>query len=209
MNPFGRVVASEAELREVIPPPPGESPPLLKEIDHLDQHCRDFIARSPLLMLATADAEGNCDVSPRGGPAGFSQALNHRRLLVPDFPGNRRLDSQRNLLDNPRASLLFLIPGLGETLRVEGRACITRDEALLAGLAVYGRVPSLGLGVEVDAAFIHCAKALIRSGAWQPDTWSDELPSASRILRDHISMPEVTLEYVEEHLGKDYERKLY
>ena len=209
MDSFGRLVADEAELREVIPAPSGESPPLLKQIDHLDGHCRDFIARSPLFMLATADAQGNCDVSPRGGPAGFAQALDHRRLLVPDYPGNRRLDSQHNLLENPRASLLFVIPGLGETLRVEGRACITRDEALLGTLSVNGRVPALGLGVEVEAAFIHCAKAFIRSGAWKPETWPAELPSASKILRDHISLPEVTLEYVEEHLGRDYEKKLY
>lgn len=130
-------------------------------------------------------------------------------MLAPDFPGNRRLDSYRNLLENPRESLLFLIPGLGETLRIEGRACLTRDEDLLAGLAMNGRPPKLGLGVEVDAAFIHCAKAFIRSGAWRPDTWPSELPSASQILRDHISLPEVTVEYVEERLGEDYETKLY
>jgi uncharacterized protein len=209
MHSFGDVVASETELRAVIPAPRDGSPPLRKQIDHLDDHCRDFIARSPLFMLATADDQGRCDVSPRGGPPGFVGVLDRRRLLVPDFPGNRRLDSQTNLLANPRASLLFLVPGLGETLRVEGAACITRDSELLAEVAVNGRAPALGIGIEVEAAFIHCAKALIRSGAWKPDTWADELPSASKILRDHMAIPNLTEAEVAERLADSYEKTLY
>ena len=209
MESFGELVRSESDLRAVIPSPPEGAPALRKEIDHLDEHCRDFIARSPLLMLATADAEGRCDVSPRGGPPGFARVLDRRRLLLPDFPGNRRLDSQQNLLANPRASLLFLIPGLGETLRVEGRACITRDAELLAALAVNGRPPALGIGVEVETAFIHCAKALIRSGAWKPETWNDELPSASRILRDHMAVPDLSEADVADRLADSYEKTLY
>ncbi len=209
MESFGELVQSESELRAVIPSPPDGAPALRKEIDHLDEHCRDFIARSPLLMLASADAEGRCDVSPRGGPPGFAQVLDQRRLLLPDFPGNRRLDSQQNLLANPRASLLFLIPGLGETLRVEGCACITRDAELLAALAVDGRAPALGIGVEVEVAFIHCAKALIRSGAWKPETWDDELPSASRILRDHMAVPDLSEADVADRLADSYEKTLY
>ncbi len=209
MHSFGDLVASESELRAVVPAPPEGSPPLRKQIDHLDEHCRDFIARSPLAMLATADADGRCDVSPRGGPVGFVHVLDRQRLLIPDFPGNRRLDSQLNLLANPRASLLFLVPGLGETLRVEGGACITRDGALLAGLAVNGRAPALGIGIEVEAAFIHCAKALIRSGAWKPDTWADELPPASKILRDHMAIPDLSEADVAERLADSYEKTLY
>lgn len=209
MESFGKLVRSESDLRAVIPSPPEGAPALRKEIDHLDEHCRDFIARSPLLMLATADAEGRCDVSPRGGPPGFARVLDRRRLLLPDFPGNRRLDSQQNLLANPRASLLFLIPGLGETLRVEGRACITSDPELLAALAVDGRPPALGIGVEVETAFIHCAKALIRSGAWKPETWNDELPSASRILRDHMAVPDLSEADVADRLADSYKKTLY
>ncbi len=209
MESFGKLVRSESDLRAVIPSPPEGAPALRKEIDHLDEHCRDFIARSPLLMLATADAEGRCDVSPRGGPPGFARVLDRRRLLLPDFPGNRRLDSQQNLLANPRASLLFLIPGLGETLRVEGRACITSDAELLAALAVDGRPPALGIGVEVETAFIHCAKALIRSGAWKPETWNDELPSASRILRDHMAVPDLSEADVADRLADSYKKTLY
>ena len=209
MQSFGDLVASESELRAVVPAPPEGSPPLRKQIDHLDEHCRDFIARSPLAMLATADAHGRCDVSPRGGPVGFVHVLDRQRLLIPDFPGNRRLDSQLNLLANRRASLLFLVPGLGETLRVEGGACITRDSDLLAGLAVNGRAPALGIGIEVEAAFIHCAKALIRSGAWKPETWADELPLASKILRDHMAIPDLTEADVAERLADSYEKTLY
>jgi uncharacterized protein len=209
MNSFGQLVTTEAALRAVVAPPADGSPPLAKEIDHLDDHCRDFIARSPLTMLATADARGRCDVSPRGGPAGFVGTLDQHRLLVPDFPGNRRLDSQLNLLHNPRASLLFLIPGLGETLRVEGRACITQDPELLTALAVDGRTPALGIGVEVEVAFIHCAKALIRSGAWMPESWAQELPSASKILRDHMGIPDVSEADVAERLADGYAKTLY
>ena len=209
MDAFGELVRSEDELREVVPPPAGDSPPVRKQIDHLDEHCRDFIARSPFFLLATANAAGDCDASPRGGPPGFVTVLGERRLVVPEYPGNRRADSHRNLLDNPRAAMLFAIPGLRETLRVAGRACITRDEALLADLGVNGRTPKLGIGLEVEEAFIHCAKAFIRSSLWQPETWPQELPSASAILRDHIDAPDVTTEDVAARLEEGYAKTLY
>jgi uncharacterized protein len=209
MEPFGELVTSEMELRAVVPAPAEAAPAVLKQIDHLDEHCRDFIARAPFFLLATAGANGDCDASPRGGPPGFVRVLDERRLLVPEFPGNRRADSHRNLLENPRAAMLFTIPGLRETLRVAGRACITRDEALLADLAVNGRAPKLGIGLEVEEAFIHCAKAFIRSGLWQPETWPDELPSPSAILRDHIDLPDVSDEQVAARLRESYEKTLY
>jgi uncharacterized protein len=209
MEPFGELVKSEVELRAVVPAPADAAPAVLKQIDHLDEHCRDFIARAPFFLLATAGANGDCDASPRGGPPGFVRVLDERRLLVPEFPGNRRADSHRNLLENPRAAMLFTIPGLRETLRVAGWACITRDEALLADLAVNGRAPKLGIGLEVEEAFIHCAKAFIRSGLWQPETWPDELPSASAMLRDHIDLPDVSDEQVAARLRESYEKTLY
>ena len=107
---FGELVTSEQELRDVVPAPREGAPALRKQIDHLDEHCREFIARSPFLVLATAGADGTCDTSPRGGPPGFARVLDERRLLVPEYPGNRRADSHRNLLENPRASLIFVIP---------------------------------------------------------------------------------------------------
>jgi hypothetical protein len=208
MDSFGHLVTSEDELREVVPAPPEGAPTLRKQIDHLDEHCRDFIARAPFFRLATSSAAGDCDASPRGGPPGFVRVLDERRLLVPEYPGNRRADSHRNLLENPRAAMLFTIPGLRETLRVAGRACITRDEGLLAGLGVNGRAPKLGIGLEVEEAFIHCAKAFIRSGLWQPETWPEELPSASAILRDHVDIPEVSTEDVAARLRESYEKTL-
>jgi PPOX class probable FMN-dependent enzyme len=209
MDAFGELVRSEDELRAVVRPPAADSPPVRKQIDHLDDHCRDFIARSPFFLLATANSAGDCDASPRGGPPGFVRVLDERRLVVPDYPGNRRADSHRNLLENPRAAMLFAIPGLRETLRVAGRACITRDEALLADLGVNGRTPKLGIGLEVEEAFIHCAKAFIRSSLWQPETWPQELPSASAILRDHIDAPDVTTEDVAARLEAGYAKTLY
>jgi PPOX class probable FMN-dependent enzyme len=209
MDAFGELVRSEDELRAVVRPPAADSPPVRKQIDHLDDHCRDFIARSPFFLLATANAAGDCDASPRGGPPGFVRVLDERRLVVPEYPGNRRADSHRNLLENPRAAMLFAIPGLRETLRVAGRACITRDEALLADLGVNGRTPKLGIGLEVEEAFIHCAKAFIRSSLWQPETWPQELPSASAILRDHIDAPDVTTEDVAARLEAGYAKTLY
>jgi uncharacterized protein len=209
MDPFGELVRSEEELRQVVAAPAGDAPALRKQIDHLDQHCRDFIARSPFLLLATAGAGGDCDASPRGGPPGFVKVLDERRLLVPEFPGNRRADSHRNLIQNPQAAMLFAIPGLRETLRVAGRACLTRDTALLADLAVNGRAPKLGIGLDVEEAFIHCAKALIRSSLWEPDTWPDELPSASAVLRDHIGTPGLRTEDVAARLKESYSKTLY
>ena len=207
--PFGDLVQSEMELREVVPEPPEDSPPRRKQIDHLDAHCRDFIARSPFFLLATASSAGDCDASPRGGPPGFVRVLDERRLIVPEYPGNRRADSHRNLLENPRAAMLFAIPGLRETLRVAGRAYITRDKELLAAMGVNGRAPKLGIGLEVEEAFIHCAKAFIRSHLWEPESWPEELPSAAAILREHMDVPDLTTADVAARLEEGYAKRLY
>ncbi|MDQ6775905.1 MAG: pyridoxamine 5'-phosphate oxidase family protein [Actinomycetota bacterium] len=176
------------QLRDVYREPAERA--VLKEHDRLDEHCRDFIARSPFALLASANAHGECDVSPKGGPAGFVRVLDDRRLLIPDATGNRRLDSFQNMLENPWVGLLFLIPGLGETLRVNGRATLTRDPALIDGSATGGHPAKLGVVVAVNQAYLHCAKALIRSHLWDPETWpaEDELPSAAEILSDHIGL---------------------
>jgi PPOX class probable FMN-dependent enzyme len=206
---FGDLIETEEQLREVVPAPAADSAPVRKQIDRLDEHCRDFIARSPFFVLATAGANGDCDASPRGGPPGFVRVLDERRLVVPEYPGNRRADSHRNLLENTRAAMLFAIPGLRETLRVAGQACITRDERLLASLGVNGRIPKLGIGLEVEEAFIHCAKAFIRSNLWEPESWPQELPSASAILRDHVDIPALTTEDVAARLEEGYAKTLY
>jgi PPOX class probable FMN-dependent enzyme len=160
-----------------------------KVITFLDDHCRELIALSPFCLLATSNAAGQCDVSPKGGQPGFVQILDDRTLAVPDATGNRRVDSLRNIVENPHAGLLFLIPTMGETLRVNGRAQITTDPELLQPFAV-GRPPRLAVVVEVEQVYLHCAKALIRSRLWQPDTWPEQTPSAAQIFKDHIGLEE-------------------
>lgn len=179
------------QLREVYPPPAERS--LDKELDHLDDHCRRFIALSPFMLIASADGDGACDVSPKGGPPGFVRVLDDHRLLIPDATGNRRLDGMQNMLVNPRIGLLFLIPGMGETLRANGAVGLTRDPELLEGLQTGGRPAALALVVQVEQAYLHCAKALIRSGLWRPETWTEpsQLPSAAEILSDHINIGDV------------------
>jgi uncharacterized protein len=183
-----------------------------KQLDHLDRHCREFIARSPIAVLATADAAGRCDCSPRGGPPGFARVLDERHLAIPDYTGNRRQDSHANLLENPHVALLFLLPGMGETLRVNGRATLTRDPALLEGLLTGGqRPPRLALHVEVHDAFLHCAKAFLRGGVWDPDTWTpaDELPSAAEIYRDHRDTPGLTVEQTQAELDESIRTRMW
>jgi uncharacterized protein len=166
---------------------------LLKEKDRLDEHCRDFIARCPFVLLSSANAIGECDVSPKGGPAGFVRVIDDKRLVIGDATGNRRLDSLQNILENPRVGLLFLIPGLGETLRVNGQAVLTRDPELLDGLATGGSPAKLALVVTVEQAYLHCAKCILRSRLWDRETWQadDELPSAAAILSDHVGLNDI------------------
>jgi uncharacterized protein len=180
-----------------------------KIIDHLDGHCREFIARSPFVLVATADDRGNCDVSPKGGPPGFVDVLDERRLAIPDAPGNRLAYSLRNIAAAGRVGLLFLIPGIEETLRVNGRAWLTRDAEVLRPLALGGKPPKVAVGVEVEEAFLHCAKAFKRSALWRPDDWPDTtgLASAAQIWRDHMAL-DLTTQDVQEFVDEDYANNL-
>jgi PPOX class probable FMN-dependent enzyme len=204
MGAFQRVVASVEELREVVLPPGALS--VQKEVPLLDEHCQAFVARSPLVLVGTAAGDGRCDVSPRGGPPGFVAVLDEHRLAIPDLPGNRRLDSQRNIVENPWVGLLFVIPGLDETLRVEGRAWIVRDEDVLARCEVRGRRRALAIGVEVESAFIHCAKAFRRGQVWQPESWPDRsgMASVACMLRDHMGIDGAAEEDVQASLDHGY-----
>jgi uncharacterized protein len=177
-----------------------------KQLDYLDHHCAAFIARSPIAMLATSGADGRCDCSPRGGPAGFAHVADARTLVLPDYKGNRRQDSHTNVMENPHVGLLFLIPGLGETLRVNGRARLTRAADLLAVLATKGDPPQLALAVDVQEVYMHCAKAFMRSELWDPSTWlpKEELPSVTQIYRDHRDTPGLTVEQVGRELEESY-----
>jgi uncharacterized protein len=204
---FRDVVASDDELASLYGPP--VEAVTNKIIDRLDQHCRDFIARAPFVLVATADEDGNCDVSPKGGAPGFVQVLDERRLAIPDAPGNRLVYSLRNVFRTRRAGLLFLIPGLEETLRVNGRACLTRDPGLLDRLGGQDKSPRVAIGVEVDEAFLHCAKAFKRSALWRPADWPElgGLASPAQIWRDHMAL-EMTTEDVQEFVDDDYANNL-
>ena len=153
--------------------------------DRLDHLTRQFVERSPFLLLATSAEDGSCDVSPRGDPPGFVRILDERTLLLPERPGNRLADSLRNVLSNDRVGLLFVIPGVGDTLRVNGRATLVTDEELLAPSAVEGKVPRVGFLIEVDEVFTHCSKAFLRSALWDPSRYVErsELPSSGEIHR--------------------------
>jgi PPOX class probable FMN-dependent enzyme len=160
-----------------------------KGIDHVDDAVRGFLARAPLVVLATTSESGT-DASPRGGPPGFVTALDDQRLAFGDLSGNNRLDSYTNLVTHPEVGMLFLVPGLDETLRVNGRASITSDPEVLARCTIADRMPEVAVVVEVDECFIHCAKALRRAAVWDPSTWpdDDERPSAAAALNDHLGL---------------------
>ena len=178
-----RTITDEAQLREII----GEPTALVVTTisDRLNHLTRQFIERSPFVCIATASPDGGLDVSPRGDPAGFVRILDERTLLVPDRPGNRIADTLTNLLQDPRIALLFLIPGVGDTFRVNGTAEIIDDPELLADSEVGGKVPKLGLLISVAEAYTQCPKAMIRSELWNPERHIDrsELPSSGEIFR--------------------------
>ena len=137
-----------------------------KEVSAFDEYCRDFIARSPFVLVASSDGHGSIDISPKGDPPGFVRVLDDRTLAIPDRPGNHRADTFVNVVRHPHVGLIFLIPGTKNTLRVRGRATIVRDLELRESMAVKGRVPELALVVELTAAYFHCAKCIIRSELW-------------------------------------------
>ncbi|WCO65687.1 pyridoxamine 5'-phosphate oxidase family protein [Iamia majanohamensis] len=161
-----------------------------KVIPILDHNCVAFLARCPFFVLSTADADGVCDASPKGGTPGFVRALDERHLAWADLSGNNRLDSFENLVSNPRVGILFMIPGMDETLRVNGTAEIRTDPDLCDVFAVDGRTAGVVVVVTVEEAYIHCAKALRRSALWSPDAWPDleGLPTAGCMLREHADI---------------------
>jgi hypothetical protein len=204
---FADVIGSPEEVAALYGPPVDAV--VSKIVDHLDGHCRDFIARSPFVLVATADEVGNCDVSPKGGAPGFVAVLDENRLAIPDAPGNRLVYSLRNVIASGRAGLLFLIPGMEETLRVNGRACLTRDPAVLELLGREDKAPKVAVGVQVEEAFLHCAKAFKRSALWRPDEWPDRagLASAAQIWRDHMAL-DMSTQDVQDFVDDDYTNNL-
>ena len=177
-------ITTEARLREIYGPATPRS--LTKQIDHIDIHCRGFIAASPFVMVATSDGT-RLDVSPKGDRSGFAVVEDDKHLLIPDWPGNSRIDGLRNLLAHPQIGLIFLIPTVRETLRINGTATIHDAPELLEKCANQGRLPLTVIRITVEEVFLHCAKALLRSKLWQPETWPDArpVPSMGEMIGDH------------------------
>ncbi|MEM9195796.1 MAG: pyridoxamine 5'-phosphate oxidase family protein [Myxococcota bacterium] len=177
-----------------------------RELHALD---RAWLAASPFCLVATADAAGNCDVSPKGDPPGFVHVLDDRTLVLPERPGNRRGDGFHNLLDNPHVGLLFFVPGRGDTLRINGKARILRDAPFFDALTVKGHRPVLAILVAVEEVFYHCSKAFLRSSLWEPSEWQpDALPSRAEFAKA-LEKPDFTLKELEEYYGETYREKLY
>lgn len=208
MQDFQDVITSEEQLREVLGYPAERVQ--RKVITALDKHCSAFISRSPFLLIASADSAGNMDVSPKGDPPGFVRVLDDQTLAIPDRPGNKRADGFINIIENPRVAILFMVPGYRETLRVAGSGRIVRDESLRESMAINGRAPALALVVDVEEAFFHCAKCVIRSGLWQPELWPDisEMPGYGQITVDHSHWHE-SPDQVELQLQDSYSKNLY
>lgn len=206
---FSQPVTTPDQLRDILGHPGARA--VQKQLATLDRHARYFIERSPFALLGTADHTGRCDVSPRGDGPGFVKILGEQTLIVPERPGNRRGDSLTNILANPRAGLLFMIPNVEETLRVNGRAMIVADADVLDQLAHEGKVPQLAIAIEPDEVFFHCAKAFRRSGLWQPESWlgRGNLPSLGQILLDQINPSDETAEDIDCSIEEGYRTRLY
>ena len=174
-------------MRDVYKPPVQRA--AQKVLDHLDVHCRNFIALSPLCVLSSANAKGQADASPRGDPPGFVKVLDDKTLLLPDRSGNNQVDSLQNIVENPGVGLLFFVPGMNETLRVKGKAEIVTDEEEMESMTVKGRPPVSGLRITVEEAFLHCGRALIRSRVWDPDVQivRSDYPTYGQALADQIA----------------------
>lgn len=202
---FDHVIATEAQLRDLY-----RSPSDLvaqKVVAQLDDHARAVISAAPFVLIGTASPDGTADVSPKGGPAGFVVVLDDHRLAIPDLAGNNLLDSIGNIVAGSGIGLLFVVPGMDETLRVNGRACITTDPKVLDACAVKDRRPKAAIGVTVTQQYMHCPKAFRRSALWDHSTWPDRtsLPTLGAILRDQISMvADVPAETIDEILESEY-----
>jgi uncharacterized protein len=201
-----RAITSEQELREIL----GEPTPLVvtKIADRLNPLTRQFIERSPFVCVGTASPDGGLDVSPRGDPAGFVRVLDERTLLLPDRPGNRIADTLTNLLHDPRIALLFLLPGVGDTFRVNGTAEIVDDPELLADSTVDGKAPRLGLLIAIEECYTQCPKAIIRSELWNPERHIDrsELPSSGAIFRS-LNDPAFDADQYDRERAERYQRR--
>jgi PPOX class probable FMN-dependent enzyme len=207
-DPTPTGVADPTTLRGLVGPKKPVA--VKKQMTRLDGHCRRFIALSPFLCIGTMGPDGGADVSPRGDPPGFVRVVDDRTIVIPDRPGNRRVDSMTSILSNPAVGLLFFVPGVDETLRVNGRARLLTDPEVLARMAVDGRVPTLAIQVEIDEVFFHCGKALMRARLWDPARQIDrkEFPSMGRLMHDQTESG-LPPEAMERSIEEGYRNELY
>jgi uncharacterized protein len=198
-DPFAAAIADDAQLRELYAPAMERA--VRKELQALDAMARRLIAVAPLVLVASHDAGGRCDVTPRGGPAGFVGVLDDDHLAIPDATGNNRLDTLRNVVATGHAALIFLIPGRDQTLRVNGRARVTADAAVLDRLRPVGKPPKTAIVVKADEVYAHCPKAFVRSRLWDPATWpaAGAQPSPAEVSHAHLRRhdPALTVAEVE------------
>lgn len=204
-TPFKQTITTEAALREIIGHP--SQIVVNKAMHEIDEMLAGFIAKSPFMVIASADAAGNMDVSPKGDPPGFVRVHDRNTLLIPDRPGNRRADTLTNIIHNPRVSLLFLVPGKGETVRVNGRAQIVLDDALRAQFEVQGKLPTLLIAVTVEEAFFHCAKCVFRSKIWEENP-TLELPHLAEVMISQLGL-DAEIEKLKADIDAAYRTELY
>jgi hypothetical protein len=200
-------ITSETELSELLGAPSARA--ANKDRARLHERDREWLAASPFCLVATADTDGRCDVSPKGDPKGFTLVLDDTTIAIPERSGNRRADGFRNVLANPHVGLIYLVPGRGDTLRINGRARVVREAAFFDRMIVKGHRPQLALVVEIEQIFFHCAKAFMRSSLWQPETWRPEaLPSRAALCKALEPTAE-SLDDLERYYGPKYAQLLY
>lgn len=207
-DPFAGALGDEAQLRALYEQPLERA--VRKELRRLDEMARRLIALAPLVLVASHDAGGRCDVTPRGGPPGFVSALDDDHVAIPDATGNNRLDTLRNVVATGHAGLIFLIPGRDQTLRVNGRACVTADPAVLDRLSPVGKPPRSAIVVRAEEVYAHCPKAFVRSRLWEPGTWpaAAEQPSPAEVSHAHLRDPALTVADVERQQAESLRTRL-
>ena len=200
-------ISTPSDLRDLLGEPAARV--MAKDRDRLHELDRAWLTASPFCLVATAAADGTCDVSPKGDPAGFARVLDDSTIAIPERPGNRRADGWHNVLSNPHVGLIFVVPGRPDTLRINGRARLVRDAPFFDDMVVRGHRPVLALVVDVEQVFHHCAKAFLRSHLWDPSHWdAGDLPSRA-VIAQTLERPEASLQELEAYYGPSYADGLY
>jgi len=200
-------ITTEAALRDLLGTPTQRA--LDKERQAFTTEHRDWLAASPFCLVATSDAAGRCDVSPKGDPAGFALVVDDTTLAVPERPGNRRADGFANILRNPHVGLIFFVPGRGDTLRVNGRASLLSDAPYADRMEVKGHRPVVILEIAVEEIYFHCSKAFLRSKLWEPETWAPDAVMSRAQIAKNLERPDDSLEEIEAYYGQQYAEGLY